>query len=397
MNRWSRGRNRRNSKRSRRFIRSRWPGGRRQGSRLPAMMRNLLEKPLVMMLFWACLLVGGSVLIPVLVVQHESSVLDRDPFSIENIMDPDRGQDSHYMDDASIVVPIYMSEQQRIEELPLEGYVRGVVAAEMPAEFDLEALKAQAIAARTYIVRRIVDKDFSHVPVDDAWVTDTVQHQAFLSVDEMRQRWGWYRFSTNWNKVTQAVEETRNIVLTYDGRPIEASYFSTSNGYTENSEDYWDMKTDYLRSVPSPWDEHISPKYEQSKTFTPVELANLLDLEPTAVASDLREFFRVTERTEGQRVKEIVAGGQTFTGREIREKLGLASSHFEMNFQADEVQVTTYGYGHGVGMSQYGAQGMALEGTAAEDILKHYYQGVQLEPISKLAITTRNLAKVIEE
>src|SRR5699024_2297838 len=157
----------------------------------------------------------------------------------------------------------------------------------------------------------------------------------------------------------------------------------------------WDMKTDYLRSVPSPWDEHISPKYEQSETFTPVELANLLDLEPTAVASDLREFFRVTERTEGQRVKEIVDGGQTFTGREIREKLGLASYHFEMKFQADEVQVTTYGYGHGVGMSQYGAQGMALEGTAAEDILKHYYQGVQLEPISKLAITTRNLAKVI--
>lgn len=281
-----------------------------------------------------------------------------------------------------LVVRVYMTEEKRIERVPLETYVRGVVAAEMPIGFELEALKAQAIAARTYMIRRIVQGNDSGVPVEGADVTDTIEHQVYVSVADLAKKWPKAEQKTNMKKLNDAVAETRGKIITYKGDPIEATFFSTSNGYTENSEDYWNQEIPYLRSVASPWDEAISPRYKETVELPLKEFYKKLGV---AKKSSAKSAIRIVEKTAGNRISKIVIGGATFTGREVREKLGLASSQFTWNIKGSSIWITTYGYGHGVGMSQWGANGMAQSGASAEEILAHYYSSVQVEQASKLS------------
>lgn len=275
-------------------------------------------------------------------------------------------------------VSVYLSKTDKVETLALEDYVVGVVAAEMPASFDLEALKAQAVAARTFIVRRLADGDKSGVPGNAADVTDTVNHQAYIAKDQLENH---FKGKTEQlAKVKRAVEETRNTIMTYNGKPITASFFSTGNGYTENSEDYWNQSIPYLRSVASPWDKQ-APGYEETVKMTRIDFLTKLGLIgkpiPAAAMGGDQPFIQVLSSTMGHRIKEIEIGGSIFTGREVREKLGLRSSEFSWKTSGNDVLITTYGYGHGVGMSQWGAEGMAKEGYTATDIMRHYYTGVQ--------------------
>ncbi|MGZ7446169.1 stage II sporulation protein D, partial [Paenibacillus sp. TH7-28] len=293
-------------------------------------------------------------------------------------------------------VRVYLSRTGAVETVPLEQYVTGVIAAEMPADFELAALKAQAIAARTFIVRRLAAGDTSGVPAGDADVTDTVGHQVYLSRSALN---GW---KTNGKaeqlaKLQEAVRQTQGIVMTYRGEPITASFFSSSGGYTENSEEYWSLKIPYLRSVPSPWDASINPKNRETVSMSVTELFSKLGQEmPEDVkavfgssgksrqvsASRKSVPFKVLSWTSGRRVKEVRIGGKEYTGRELREKLNLRSSQFTMTLDADKVKITTYGYGHGVGMSQWGANGMAKQGFTATQILKHYYTGIAFQQTS---------------
>lgn len=184
--------------------------------------------------------------------------------------------------------------------MSLEQYVRGVVAAEMPMEFELEALKAQAMAARTYILRRLLDGDQSSVPVPEAMVTDTTAHQVYVTDQELKQRWGEENYVSYMEKLNRAVTETKDIILTYQGQPIEASFFSTSNGYTENSEDYWNVALPYLRSVASPWDAKLSPRYKETITLTGKELQRMLGLSSAIpVTSGNTSSIKVIERSAG--------------------------------------------------------------------------------------------------
>ncbi|WP_246061324.1 stage II sporulation protein D [Paenibacillus oralis] len=291
---------------------------------------------------------------------------------------------------------VYLSRTGAVETVPLEQYVTGVIAAEMPADFELAALKAQAIAARTFIVRRLAAGDTSGVPAGDADVTDTVGHQVYLSRSVLN---GW---KTNGKaeqlaKLQEAARQTQGIVMTYRGEPITASFFSSSGGYTENSEEYWSLKIPYLRSVPSPWDASINPKNRDTVSMPVTELFGKLGQEmPEDVkavfgssgtsrqvsASRKSAPFKVLSWTTGRRVKEVRIGGKVYTGREVREKLDLRSSQFTMTLDAGEVKITTYGYGHGVGMSQWGANGMAKQGFTATQILKHYYTGIAFQQAS---------------
>jgi stage II sporulation protein D len=301
-----------------------------------------------------------------------------------------------------LMIPVYLEQEKRVLTVSLEQYVRGVLAAEMPIEFELEALKAQAIAARTYVVKRILEQDFSNVPVKEAWVTDTVKHQAYLTDEAILNKWrtdtGLAR--VNIQKLTAAVEETRGQIITYEGKPILAAFFSTSNGYTENSEEYWIEKLPYLRSRESPWEAKLSPKFQTTATFTMKEFASKLNLPASAVQTSatpngntvqstasrkqsLTLSYKILEKSAGQRIKKIRIGGQTFTGREVREKLGLSSTEFTLQAANGKIAILTTGNGHGVGMSQWGAQGMALEGYQASEILTHYYSGVQIEQIEE--------------
>lgn len=281
-------------------------------------------------------------------------------------------------------VRIYLTDRKKIETVPLETYVMGVLAAEMPIDFHVEALKAQAIAARTYIVRRLS----SGASAGQADVLDTVQHQVYFSKDELAKRWKGKAKRDNLAKLKQAVDETRGLIMTYEGEPIEAAFFSTSNGYTENSEDYWEQPLPYLRSVASPWDKELSPRYEAEKTLKLSSFYRAMGLSGKAARG--KPAIKVTERTDGKRIKEVEINGKAFSGREVRERLGLASSHFIWKTGKDSITFTTYGLGHGVGMSQWGANGMAQDGKSAEEILEHYYSGASLEQASKLPKRTNS-------
>jgi stage II sporulation protein D len=284
-----------------------------------------------------------------------------------------------------LTIPVYLSKDKKVQQLDLEQYVRGVVAAEMPIDFELEALKAQAMAARTYIVRRLLEKDLSGVPVEGAVVTDTITHQAYVSEQELKQRWSGSQYAANMDKLHRAVAETKDLILTYEGKPIQATFFSTSNGYTENSEDYWGDRIAYLRSVPSPWDVKLSPRYKETISISSKELVQKLGLRTAVpVSANQSNSLRVIGKTESNRIKTLTVGGKMFTGREFREKLGLNSTHFQWSWKGSELQITTFGYGHGVGMSQWGANGMAKEGKKAEEIVKYFYTGIQISSDTSL-------------
>ncbi|WP_438348819.1 stage II sporulation protein D [Paenibacillus sp. FA6] len=289
-------------------------------------------------------------------------------------------------------VSVYLTERGQIETLPLEDYVTGVVAAEMPADFAFESLKAQATAARTYIVQRLLTNDTSGVPVQGADVTDTVSHQAYISKETLEKEWKGQGKATQLATVQRAVLESRNIVMTYKGKPITATFFSTSNGYTENSEDYWQVAIPYLRSVSSPWDIEIAPFYKDTVKLSKEKFLNQMGLSKLAVATlknkqgeySLDSLIRILSTTQGNRIKELSIGGVTFSGREVREKLGLRSSQFSWADAGNDIVITTYGNGHGVGMSQWGANGMAQEGYTATQILEHYYTGIEFQQVTKL-------------
>jgi stage II sporulation protein D len=278
-------------------------------------------------------------------------------------------------------VKVYRSEKQKTETIPLERYIEGVVAAEMPAEFELEALKAQALAARTYIVRRLAEGKFEDVP-QGAEVLDTVQHQKYLDDEELKAIWK-ENYDVKRERIRQAVKGTAGMIVTFEGKPIDATFFSTSNGFTENANEYWNQSIPYLRSVASPWDRE-SPKYQAVTEMSLADFEQKLGVSLDAQAISTGTFYSVIERTTGNRVGRVQIGNKVFTGKEVREKLGLNSTAFAMTLKNNSLQITTQGYGHGVGMSQWGANGMAKEGKRAEQIIKYFYQGVSLEDYHKI-------------
>ncbi|WP_225999680.1 stage II sporulation protein D [Paenibacillus sp. BJ-4] len=284
-------------------------------------------------------------------------------------------------------VRVYVTSTGRTETLPLEEYIVGVVAAEMPPSFEGEALKAQAIAARTFITRRLLADDTSGTPAG-ADVTDTVKHQAYISKAKLAREWGHSGKATELAKIRQAVHDTKDTIMVYEGKPITASFFSTSNGYTENSEDVWAKAVPYLRSVSSPWDKQLAPRYTETITLSRQSVFDRLGLSRAAMAAstggESTPEIQVLSKTEGHRIKKIEVGGTVFTGPEIRNKLGLRSAEFTWRTEGNKIAITTYGYGHGVGMSQWGANGMAKEGYTATQILLHYYTGISFAQASRI-------------
>lgn len=276
-------------------------------------------------------------------------------------------------EDSAVEVAVMRTATEQIENVPLETYVARVVASEMPAEFEMEALKAQALAARTYIVNQLRYQQSDAESV----VTDTIQDQVYRDDAELRAKWG-KEYEQNMQKITDAVLATEGQILTYNNEPISPQFFSTSNGYTENSEDYWSNEIPYLRSVPSPWDE-ASPYYLDQKTFTFEEIETALGID---LASNKKLAIEAT-RTESNRVDELSLEGNLFTGREIREKLELRSNDFSIEQKDDYLIFTTKGNGHGVGMSQYGANGMAKEGKNYEEIVKYYYKDIEINRLDE--------------
>ncbi|MFE8701828.1 stage II sporulation protein D [Cytobacillus sp. FJAT-54145] len=272
----------------------------------------------------------------------------------------------------AVEVAVYRTQQKLLENIPLEDYIVGVVASEMPADFEMEALKAQALTARTYIVRQLLAEERVGIP-EGAHVTDTVHHQVYKSDAELKEIWGAKDYKWKIDKIKKAVQATSGQILTYEGAPIDATFFSTSNGYTESSGDIWPNQYPYLKSVESPWDVE-SPKYKGQEVFTVSEFESKLGVKLSSNGT----IGTIIEKTDGNRVGKVDINGKVLTGKEIRESLGLKSTDFTWERKGNNIVVNTKGYGHGVGMSQYGANFMAVEGKTYQEIVQHYYQGIQL-------------------
>jgi stage II sporulation protein D len=334
-------------------------------------------KPLIVL---ASLLFAVTLLIPALLVLPFSE--EKASGKLEEIT-PKATEAVAPTADKGVEVGVYRFSQSKLEKIPLEDYLVGVVASEMPADFQEEALKAQALTARTYIVRQLMSKE-NHLRLPKgAQVGDTTMDQVYSSDDQLRKEWG-ADYSWKKKKILDAVRATSGQILTYNGDPIQATFFSTSNGYTENSEDYWPSKLPYLRSVTSPWDKK-SPKFSNQQIFTVKDFENKLGVHLKSGST----IGQITERTAGKRVGKVNFSGKTLSGKEIREKLDLKSSDFTWERKGDNIIISTKGYGHGVGMSQYGANGMAADGKTYQDIVKHYYTGVDITSTeSTLAMIT---------
>ena len=264
---------------------------------------------------------------------------------------------------------VRVKQEDVIIKVPFEDYIVGVLAGEMPVSFELEALKAQAVAARSYVMKKMqanIDKEYD--------VVDTVMNQVYLDDEHLQEVWK-EDYTNNINKIKQAVLETFNEYLEYDGKVVDAMFFSTSVGATENSEEVFTSEVPYLRSVVSTWDS-ISPVYEVNYTFELEDFYNKLNLNYSESLN-----IELLETTSTGRVKKLKINGVTLEGNTVVSNLKLKSNHFTIKLEGDKVYITTKGYGHGVGMSQYGAQAMALEGYKYDEILKYYYQGVEIKKI----------------
>ena len=259
-------------------------------------------------------------------------------------------------------VTVFREAKNEYIDLPLETYLIGVVSGEMPALYELEALKAQAVAARTYTIQLLESQDA---------IYDTVKHQVYLDNEQLKEKWK-DKFDVYYEKVAQAVNETAGQVITYQEELIKPFYFSISNGYTENAEDYWSTAYPYLKSVNSEWDT-TAPNYEVETEFTIEQLRTKFNNQ-----SLTKDSFIILNKTEGKNVDEILVGDKVYSGREFRETLGLRSADFSLKFSDNKVIITTYGYGHGVGMSQYGANELAKTGKTYDEIISHYYQNVNI-------------------
>lgn len=254
-----------------------------------------------------------------------------------------------------------------LQQMSLREYLVGVVLAEMPADFDPEALKAQAVVARTYTRKRMERSKHDGAAV----CMDSCCCQGWKSAEEYLSQGGR---SASVDKIRSAVEDTDGLVLRYDGKLIDATYFSCSGGTTEDAVAVWGQDVPYLQSVESPGEE-AAPRFTDSVSFSPAQFAEKLGLDSTG---DPAAWFGSVTYTDGGGVASMVIRGKTFTGTQLRSRLGLRSTAFEVRASAESVTITTRGFGHRVGMSQYGAQAMAEAGSTCGEILAHYYTGAEL-------------------
>ena len=250
-----------------------------------------------------------------------------------------------------------------IISISLEEYVIGVVGSEMPASFSTEALKAQAVAARTYALKRIAS---------GKTLTATTSDQVYKTNDELKAMWG-NSFNTYYNKVKNAVNATKGKYMTYNGNYIDALYFSTSNGKTEDPSYVWGTSYPYIKPVDSSVDKNV-------KSFSYTKTMNLSDFcSKLGVSISNNSDINILSRTPGDRVNQVFIGGKTFTGVNVRTLLGLRSADFTISISGSTVTISTKGFGHGCGMSQYGANELAKKGYTYTQILHHYYTGIQIK------------------
>jgi stage II sporulation protein D len=257
------------------------------------------------------------------------------------------------------------------ETIDLEEYIEGVVAAEMPISFEIEALKAQAVAARTFTLKKMEE---------DPDIVFSSAIQSYYSEEEIDSLWDSEDYPINYAKLMSAVNSTKDEVIVYNNELIDAVFHSTSAGETVAAMDVWGEDIPYLQSVESS-DDLNAPSYLHIYSFSTQDFISILDEYGEGVAINQMGSIdvQIIERNSEGYVKEIQIGNRIYEGQEFRNLYALASSNFTISVSDGQVNITCKGYGHGVGMSQYGANFMAEDGFSYDEILRHYYTGCELK------------------
>lgn len=280
--------------------------------------------------------------------------------------------------EAEDTLSVYIKSEDKVVDMQKSQYLKEVVSAEMPANFEMEALKAQAVAARSYLeARRNAYKDSGTPDVHNGAeiCTDHTHCKAWISEEVRRESWGTDS-DKNWDKISKAVDETADEVMTYDGEVISAVFHSTSSGKTESSKDVWGGDRPYLVSVDSPGDK-VSPKYKSEKEMSLSEFKEIAEKNIEGVDFS-KEIIGEEARSGAGGILTISIGGVKIKGTQLRTIYDLRSTNVEINMEGDKVFFDVTGYGHGVGMSQYGANYLAGEGKNYVEILKTYYTGIEV-------------------
>lgn len=275
-------------------------------------------------------------------------------------------------------IKLLHKDTNQIEELPLDEYLLGVVSAEMPATFEQEALNAQAVVARTYTIYCISHSSNKHGEANIC--DDSTCCQAWISKEDRMARWEEDVRKSNWNKITMAVNNTSGKIITYNGEVIDAFFHSNSGGVTEAPVNVWGgTNYPYLQSVQTSGEDAYL-QYSSEVVLSKEDLKNKIKEKHSDFSIDYNDqnCIQITEYTESGRVKTIKIGNLNLSGVEVRTLLGLKSANFSVNIEGDNIKFSVTGYGHGVGMSQTGADSMAKSGSNYQDIIKHFYTGVEI-------------------
>lgn len=279
-------------------------------------------------------------------------------------------------------IKIYNKKTEKVEEIGFEDYVLGVVASEMPAAFHEEALKAQAVAARTYALSRLEKFKDGHPNHKQAALCTDVHCQAWMSKDELVEAHGEKWLEDYGGKMASIMKATEGQILTYEDQLVgEPLFHSTSGGKTEDCEAVFASSHPYLKSVDSPLEE-AAPKYQGSVEMSLEEFIKKIKVShPKAdlTKENIKDKVRIAESSDSGRINKVLIDTETVAGSKFREMFGLNSTNFKIVLRGEDIEIETLGYGHGVGMSQWGANGMAKEGKDYKEILKHYYTGVEIK------------------
>ena len=279
-------------------------------------------------------------------------------------------------------IKLLHNETGEVEEVKLDEYLCNVVSAEMPADYEIEALKAQAVVARTYTLYKIIN---AKPHGEEADICDSFECcQAWISKEERFDRWDDSTENQNWNKIVTAVNETKGKVVTYEGKIINAFFHANSGGKTEIPVNVWGgTGYPYLQVVETSGEEGYT-QYSSEVQLTIEELVNKFKEKYEDIVVNLEninEEIKILEYTESGRVKTLKVGNKNIAGTEVRTILGLRSTNFDIEINENNVTFKVIGYGHGIGMSQTGADAMAKQGSNYEQIIKHFYVGVEIVDI----------------
>lgn len=313
-------------------------------------------------------------LIPVLLTKNQK--INTVENTVENIVEEAREEKYNYKD-FNIIRVLHIKNNQ-VEEMNLDDYLLGVVSAEMPASFEMQALNAQAVVARTYTIYSIINNKQKH---ENADICDNSKCcQAWISKEDRLSKWDESSREEYWNKIQNAVMNTKGKIITYDGKTIDAFFHSNSGGTTETPVNVWGGSNyPYLQAVQTSGEDAYS-QYSSEIVLSKEDFINRVKEKHHNFEIDFNkeDCIKIIEMTNSNRVKKIKIGNLEVSGVEMRSLLGLKSANFTYKIDNNEISFKVIGYGHGVGMSQTGADSLAKQGYNYEQIIKHFYTGVEI-------------------